>query len=55
MQYDMDASEWLNTPEPLRLSALRGRVVVISAFQMLCRGCGEHSLPQAAKLHQAFA
>ncbi len=55
MQYDIDASEWLNTPEPLRLSALRGRVVVVSAFQMLCRGCAEHSLPQAAKLHQAFA
>jgi peroxiredoxin len=55
MIYEIEASEWLNTPEPLRLSALRGRVVVVTAFQMLCRGCATVSLPQASKLQQAFA
>ena len=29
-------TEWLNTPEPLTLEQLRGRVVLLHAFQMLC-------------------
>lgn len=55
MPYEIDASEWLNTPEPLMLSALRGRVVVVTVFQMLCRGCATISLPQASKLDSAFS
>ncbi|ANP91662.1 hypothetical protein BA011_36865 (plasmid) [Rhizobium leguminosarum] len=31
--------EWFNTSEPLTLAALRGRVVMVCAFQMLCRCC----------------
>jgi peroxiredoxin len=54
MLREIDASEWLNTPEPLTLSSLRGRVVVVTAFQMLCRGCATVSLPQASRLHQTF-
>lgn len=54
MPHEIDASEWLNTPEPLKLTALRGRVVVVAVFQMLCRGCAAVSLPQASSLHQAF-
>ena len=45
---------WFNTPGPLELSALRGRVVVLEAFQMLCPGCVSHGLPQAARVHAAF-
>jgi Redoxin len=48
-------SQWLNTPAPLTLEALRGRVVVLHAFQMLCPGCVAHGVPQAAKLHELFA
>lgn len=48
------ASLWLNTPEPLTLEGLRGRVVVLHAFQMLCPGCVAHSLPQAAEIQRAF-
>jgi thiol-disulfide isomerase/thioredoxin len=48
------ASLWLNTPEPLTLERLRGRVVVLHAFQMLCPGCVAHSLPQAAEIQRAF-
>lgn len=50
----ISASQWLNTPMPLALDQLRGRVVVLHAFQMLCPGCVSHGLPQAAGIQQAF-
>lgn len=46
--------EWFNTPEPLHLAGLRGQVVVVHAFQMLCPGCVQHGLPQAQRIHAAF-
>jgi hypothetical protein len=51
---DWQVSEWLNTEAPLSPSALRGRVVVLHAFQMLCPGCVSHGIPQAKAIHQAF-
>jgi peroxiredoxin len=51
---ELAASQWFNTPEPLTLSALRGRVVLIHAFQMLCPGCVSHGTPQAEKAHRMF-
>lgn len=45
---------WFNTAAPLALDALRGKVVVLEAFQMLCPGCVSHGLPQAARVHAAF-
>lgn len=48
-------TQWLNTDTPLALDALRGRVVMLHAFQMLCPGCVAHGLPQAAKAHEMFA
>ncbi len=50
----INAAEWLNAPDAFSLSALRGRVVVIEAFQMLCPGCVSHGLPQAKAIHQIF-
>ena len=47
-------SQWLNTPAPLALEHLRGRVVVLLAFQMLCPGCVSHGLPQALEIERAF-
>jgi hypothetical protein len=47
-------SQWLNTPAPLALEQLRGRVVVLHAFQMLCPGCVAHGLPQALEIQRAF-
>ncbi len=47
-------SEWFNTPAPLTLSALRGKVVFITAFQMLCPGCVAQGLPQALRVRAAF-
>lgn len=47
-------SQWFNTPQPLQLADLRGHVVMIHTFQMLCPGCVLHAIPQAAKVHQAL-
>lgn len=48
-----EISEWLNH-DPMTLMDLRGRVVVLHAFQMLCPGCVTHGVPQAQKIHEAF-
>ncbi len=52
---EWQVSHWFNTPTPPTLAALRGRVVVIEAFQMLCPGCVSHGLPQAQRVRQVFA
>lgn len=46
---------WLNTGSPLSVAALRGKVIVAYAFQMLCPGCIHTSLPQAQRVHEIFA
>jgi len=46
---------WLNTRAPLELSQLRGRVVLLHAFQMLCPGCVSHAVPQAERVHREYA
>lgn len=51
----LHVSRWFNTPAPIALDALRGRIVAIHTFQMLCPGCVAYGLPQASKLRQAFA
>ena len=48
-------AQWFNTRAPLTLDDLRGRVVVLHAFQMLCPGCVEQGLPQARRVHEAFS
>lgn len=48
------ASEWLNTAAPLSLEQLRGRIVVLHAFQMLCPGCVSHGIPQAVEIQRTF-
>ncbi len=51
---ELETTGWINTDTPLTLKALRGKVVVLSAFQMLCPGCIEHGLPQAKRLTEKF-
>ena len=46
---------WFNTRNPLSLAALRGRVVMLVTFQMLCPGCVAQALPQAQRVHEDFA
>ena len=50
----LQVSQWINTPQPLDLASLRGRVVAVFAFQMLCPACVAHSMPQALRLREAF-
>ena len=38
----------------MSLAELRGRVVAIEAFQMLCPGCVSHGLPQAQRIADTF-
>lgn len=47
-------TRWLNTPEPLELTRLRGRVVLLHAFQMLCPGCVSRGIPQAQRAAELF-
>ena len=51
---ELETADWLNTDEPVLLGALRGKVVLIEAFQMLCPGCVSHGLPQAMRVHRMF-
>ena len=52
---DLHVIDWFNTPRPLSLQDLRGRVVMIEAFQMLCPGCVSHGLPQAQRVAESFS
>ena len=51
---EWQTTTWLNTPEPVTLESLRGRVVVLHAFQMLCPGCVTHGIPQAQRVAELF-
>ncbi|MDN5780629.1 MAG: TlpA family protein disulfide reductase [Luteimonas sp.] len=48
-------SRWFNADGALSLQSLRGRVVFLHAFQMLCPGCVQHAVPQSLKVAAAFA
>ena len=52
---ELQISEWLNTEQPIDLASLRGRPIVLHAFQMLCPGCVSHAIPQTQKVQQIFA
>lgn len=51
---EFDVVEWLGSEE-LSLKALRGRVVLVEVFQMLCPGCVTTGIPQAKRVHRTFA
>lgn len=48
-------SQWFNTDHDLSLEQMRGKVVVLHAFQMLCPGCVSHGLPQAQRIYDYFS
>jgi thiol-disulfide isomerase/thioredoxin len=50
----LDEVEWINSAKPLTLAELKGKVVVIHAFQMLCPGCVSHGLPQATAIYEMY-
>lgn len=51
----LDVAQWFNSNTPISLSDLRGKVVVIEAFQMLCPGCILHGIPQAQRIRTTFS
>lgn len=51
---EWQTSHWFNSDRPLKLADLRGRVVVLHAFQMLCPGCVQHGVPQAQRVARLF-
>ncbi len=52
---DLDVVSWINTPKPFTLAQLKGKIVVIHAFQMLCPGCVTHGIPQASAISDLYA
>jgi hypothetical protein len=52
---EIQASTWLNTDAPPTLESLKGKVVVLAAFQQHCPGSVKHGLPQAGRLSRAFS
>ncbi|ANE03551.1 peroxiredoxin family protein [Corynebacterium crudilactis] len=48
---ELDIQEWVNH-EGLSTEDLRGKVVLVEVFQMLCPGCVNHGVPQAQKIHR---
>ncbi len=51
---ELAVTRWFNAETHPTLADLRGEVVVIEAFQMLCPGCVSHGLPQAQRIQHAF-
>lgn len=51
---EWQVSRWFNTDQPLSVQSLRGNVIVVHAFQMLCPGCVTRALPQAQRVQQLF-
>ena len=45
---------WFNSDRPLQLAALRGRVVVLAAFQVLCPASISGGVPQAQRIYETF-
>ena len=52
---EIQAARWFNAETPPTLQALKGRVVVVAAFQTHCPGSVKHGLPQAARLAASFS
>lgn len=52
---ELQIDQWLNVDGDIALEDLRGRIVLIEAFQMLCPGCVAHGLPQAARVAHTFS
>jgi AhpC/TSA family len=51
---EFTAQRWFNTQAPLTLAGLKGKVIVVSAFQMHCPGSLKQGLPQAARMASTF-
>jgi len=46
----LQVSHWFNAEQDFNLAALRGKIVVLHTFQLLCPGCVVEALPQIKRL-----
>jgi hypothetical protein len=53
--HELAVQAWFNTDRPVVLAALRGRVVVLAAFQVLCPNSIASGVPQAQRIYETFA
>jgi hypothetical protein len=51
---ELQVQTWFNTDSPILLSALRKRVVVLAAFQVLCPKSISVGIPQAQRIYETF-
>ncbi|MEM7336568.1 MAG: TlpA disulfide reductase family protein [Chloroflexota bacterium] len=51
---ELITERWLNTDRNITLDSLRGKVVIIFAFQMLCPGCVQYCIPQSKQVYDVF-
>ena len=51
---ELIVEKWLNSDDDISFESLKGNVIVVYAFQMLCPGCVENSIPQARKVYAVF-
>lgn len=51
---ELEVCHWINSKVPLSMAELRGKVVVLHAFQMLCPGCVVHGIPQASSIQALY-
>lgn len=51
---ELATAAWFNADPALTLESLRGKVILLAAFQQHCPGSLAHGLPQAARIAEAF-
>ena len=51
---ELSVQTWFNSDKPLSIASLRGRVVVLVAFQVLCPNSIAAAIPQARRIHETF-
>lgn len=52
---ELAVAKWLNTDATPTLAELKGKVIVVAVFQMLCPGSAKHLVPQAQRLAENFS
>ena len=50
---ELEVAQWVQG-DPVNISALKGRVVLVEVFQVNCPGCFVHALPQVVHLHESY-
>ncbi|NQD92778.1 TlpA family protein disulfide reductase [Pseudomonas sp. CrR25] len=52
---EWQVERWFNAQQPPSVASLRGKVIVLEAFQMLCPGCVSEGLPLMQRVHATFS